>query len=71
MTAEEVKQLVIDSGKNIVNVQVTTKTGLKQKQSLRINAHEQLCIGGYKSKFPNYIIGDVVTDKWESIKIIK
>lgn len=72
MTTQEIKKDILNDEKNkVVNVKITTKSGLSKKQSLRINDLDILCIGNYKSKFPNYLINDVITDKWESIKIIK
>ena len=72
MTTQEIKKDILNDEKNkVVNVKITTKSGLSKKQSLRINDLDILCIGNYKSKFPNYLINDITTDKWETIKIIK
>ena len=69
MTAQEVKDIISASGKKVIKVEITTKSGKKYKQSLRINPQGILCIGQYKSNFPNYLIYDSVTDNWSSIKI--
>lgn len=72
MTTQEIKENILGNEKGkIVNVKITTKSGLSKKQSLRINDLNILCIGSYKSKFPNYLLNDNVTEKWESIKVIK
>lgn len=71
MKVDEVKELVKASGKSVVNVRITSHKGFQAKQSLRIDAHDTLCIGGYKSKFPNYKIGENLTEKWAKIEIIK
>lgn len=72
ITTQYIKENILGNEKGkVVNVKITTESGLTKKQSLRINDLNILCIGAYKSKFPNYLINDIITSKWKSIEIIK
>lgn len=72
MNIEDIRKLIREnSANNVVNAKITTQSGKQFKQSLRINPLNQICIGSYKSKFPNYIITDSTTDNWVKIEVIK
>lgn len=71
MLEADIKQILKDAGKTCSNVEIETESGLKVKQKLRVNDLGLLCIGKYKSKFPNYLVNLNVVSKWKSVKIIK
>lgn len=72
MTTNEIKTNILNNEKSkVVNVKITTKSGLTKKQALRINNLGILCIGNYKSAFPNYYLNDNVTEKWDKVEIIE
>lgn len=72
MNTDDIKKIIKDGSKNeITNVKITTKSGKQFKQALRINSLNQLCIGNYKSKFPNYIISELTIENWDKVEAIK
>lgn len=71
MTTDDIRKIIKDSGKKVINVSITTQSDKVFRQSLRINDRNQLCIGSYKSSFPNYIISDNTITNWKNIKPIK
>lgn len=72
MSTDEIRKIIKDGSKNnTINARITTKSGKQFKQALRINSLNQLCIGSYKSKFPNYIINELTTENWVKVEIIK
>lgn len=72
MTIQEVKEILSPYGNKAVKVTITTNAhNKKYKQSLRINANNDICIGAYNSPFPNYRVSENVTEKWKCIRIAK
>ena len=71
MLEADIKEILKDAGMTSSNVEIETESGLKFKRKLRINDLGLLCIGEYKSKFPNYLVNLNVASKWKSVKIIK
>lgn len=71
MKAIEIINILKENNKTISNVLITSNNDKLFKQKLRINNTDILYIGNYNSKYPNYRIGDSVTENWKNVKLIK